>query len=508
MKRIIIVLLCLLLVNGMISVSASASNNESVAENTAADNSGISETAESQTTQKNSASETQVNSANGIQENSGDETQVNTQTALKIDNRNVYEGMDKAYSKGYTPVVKKNKAIVILPLEPDGKQTVNEITASVELGATEQSPFIYKNYEKTIQKTSQKINSSDKTKEIFYVRFDLALSDDRINGVYPVVINISGKTEEGEILSESYTTYITIENGKKNDSGAEQAKDPVEEKPASAPMVLVSSSELNPKEPKAGDSFCANIILINTNETRAVQNMVVTLQYENEYFTLLEDSETIYISRMGAGERRELPVSFNVNRNAPEGDYIITVMMSYDDENANTITTQGAFSVPVKQELSIKLTLPQLAKNVTAGDTIPLDFQVMNLSRSTAYNVRCDIEGDGMVVAKEAFIGNLEAGTEGVATMNLFIDAKSETGGDEEKYGAAAGVIRLIYEDADGKEYSETYDVSTTIEKPVIVSTKEKPKEKDGRQWYGFAGVLAFIILTGGAMYGIAKRRV
>ncbi|MBR1930080.1 MAG: hypothetical protein IJ833_01205, partial [Lachnospiraceae bacterium] len=117
MKRIIIVLLCLLLVNGMISVSASASNNESVAENTAIDNSGISETAESQTMQKNSASETQVNSANGIQENSGDETQVNTQTALKIDNRNVYEGMDKAYSKGYTPVVKKNKAIVILPLE-------------------------------------------------------------------------------------------------------------------------------------------------------------------------------------------------------------------------------------------------------------------------------------------------------------------------------------------------------------------------------------------------------
>ena len=37
--------------------------------------------------------------------------------------------------------------------------------------------------------------------------------------------------------------------------------------------------------------------------------------------------------------------------------------------------------------------------------------------------------------------------------MNIFIGAKSETGGDSEKYGVTAGVIRLLYDDADAKEY-------------------------------------------------------
>ena len=57
------------------------------------------------------------------------------------------------------------------------------------------------------------------------------------------------------------------------------------------------------------------------------------------------------------------------------------------------------------------MTPPQIAGNVYAGDTLPLDFQVMNLGRSTVYNVRCDIKGEGLLATSTAFIGNLEAGT-------------------------------------------------------------------------------------------------
>ena len=129
------------------------------------------------------------------------------------------------------------------------------------------------------------------------------------------------------------------------------------------------------------------------------------------------------------------------------------------------------------------MTPPQIAGNVYAGDTLPLDFQVMNLGRSTVYNVRCDIKGEGLLATSTAFIGNLEAGTE--------------------------GTITLTYEDADGKQYTSESTFSTNIQEPQVpVIVKEEPKPA-GQWWISIAIVSAIILLIvfGAGLYQIRKRK-
>ena len=157
------------------------------------------------------------------------------------------------------------------------------------------------------------------------------------------------------------------------------------------------------------------------------------------------------------------------------------------------------------------MTPPQIAGNVYAGDTLPLDFQVMNLGRSTVYNVRCDIKGEGLLATSTAFIGNLEAGTERTAIMNLFISTRDQTeeSTSTEKYGKTEGTITLTYEDADGKQYTSESTFSTNIQEPQVpVIVKEEPKPA-GQWWISIAIVSAIILLIvfGAGLYQIRKRK-
>lgn len=468
----------------------------------------------------------------------------NQKTAsLHIDNTNTYEGMEKPYNKGYTPTISDHTVLLILPLEPDGELKDHQITASIDLGSVESTPFIYKNYQKNFSLEEKEINGTEDTKSIYYVRFDLALSEDRYNGIYPVSVKITGKDLNGTNISQSFTLYISITDGKnQNDNSAEDnpsdsddplisedtpdsadttymdnisgtadASDTGNSTPTSEPIVLVSAYSLNPGEIYAGENFSAAITLTNTNPSKSVQNMVVTIEYDNTIFTLLEDSQTIYIPNLGKGESMEIPLSMSANLNAPEGTYKISFSMSYDNADATTLSSAGAISIPLKQKLDIELTMPQIADSVNAGDTLPLNFQVMNLGRSKIYNIRCEISGDGLFPTSTAFIGSLEAGTEGSGSLNLFIGSKNQTEGytGTEKYGETEGTVTLLYEDADGKQYTQEFSFTTTISKPEVVAiTSDNAEEtKPAGQWWLSVSIGVILILICAIIFTIRKMK-
>ena len=67
-----------------------------------------------------------------------------TETFLHIDNQNIYEGMTTAYKNGYQPVCANGEVTIVLPLVCDGNVKQDTLTASVDLGSTENSPFVYR----------------------------------------------------------------------------------------------------------------------------------------------------------------------------------------------------------------------------------------------------------------------------------------------------------------------------------------------------------------------------
>ncbi|MBR1865699.1 MAG: hypothetical protein IJ801_04255 [Lachnospiraceae bacterium] len=436
---------------------------------------------------------------------------------LSIDNQNVYEGMKKAYKNGYMPSVSDNKVLLILPLTADGELKNNELTASVDLGATQHSPFTYKNYEKTFSLAEMPVNGTSRQNQIYYIRFDLSLVKVRYNGIYPVTVIVSAKDGKEHAISQSFTIYISITDGRDPDGTDDAESNSGEDVPAPEagggettptpePVVLVSACSLKPGTVEAGTDFTATVTIKNTNMAKDVQNMVITVDYDNEAFCFMDASESIYVTGLGKGSSMELPVHFHVNRNTREGNYKITFNMNYDNADAATLNSTGSIAIPVRQMMKVELTVPQIARSVTAGDTLPLDFQVMNLGRSKVYNVRCNIEGEGLVETSTAFIGNLEGGTDGTASMNLFISTKDQAEG--EQYGSTEGVITMTYEDAEGQEYTQDFSFMTTIEKPEFSTGNKKEDEKrSAGQWWVSVVVLAVVIAGIGIVFVSRKRR-
>ena len=426
---------------------------------------------------------------------------------LSIDDKNVYEGMEKPYRSGYAPTVKDGKVTIVLPLLAE--TDVGKLTVTPNLGDPASAPFVFKSYQKTVKQSQQKINGAKDTKEIYYIRFDLNLSKKRMNGTYPVVIDVQGK----EVM-QSFTTYVTVTDGK--DPNAEPSE-PVaaEPKPESQPILIVSGSKISPEKPKAGGKFTADVELRNTNEKKSVKNMTVTVTTDNPLVSLTEDSNTFYFEKFEKGHTETLTLHFQAGTATPPGKYNITLAMSYDNTDATTLTSSGTVQVEVVQPLRVELSAPQIPETVNAGDTLPLSFQVMNLGRGGVYNVRCEIAAPGLMPTGTAFLGNMEAGTSATADVNVFIGTKdmSEGSTETEKYGYTSGAITLIYEDDSGEEYRETFEITTSIAEPVIDTSAadqeeaEKKQERQAGQWWISVAIGGAAILIIGVALLLRKRK-
>lgn len=495
---------------------------------------------------------------------------IDTAAALCIDNQNVYEGMESAYNKGYQPVCENGKVTLVLPLMCSGKMKQDKITASVDLGDTKDSPFVFRNYEKDFLCKPEYINGTEETKKIYLVSFTFDLSGSRINGIYPVIINASGEDENGNEIQKAFKNYVTITDGidkkeksqndktvegsqetatevNSNDKDVEivngndgtagdgtaendainsentendeagiagipddvsEAAEPSdaaglsepaaggedassEETPESAPVILVEKSVVSTGTAKAGEDFDVTVTLKNTSKTKSVQNMVATITVPSADFELKNNSNTIFIDKLGAEKTTDISLTFHVGKSTVDGNYPIEVALSYDDSKANTLSSAGTFVVTVEQPLNVKLTMPAIAADLTAGDTVPLSFQVMNLGRSTVYNVRCDVTGDGLVQTKTAFVGNMESGNDGEGDSNIFISPME----GENQYGKTTGTVTLTYEDAFGNEHSQEFTFDTSISKKQDDTSKDGGTEKRAMQWWVSIAVISAIIV-------------
>ena len=481
---------------------------------------------------------------------------IDTAAALCIDNQNVYEGMESAYNKGYQPVCENGKVTLVLPLMCSGKMKQDKITASVDLGDTKDSPFVFRNYEKDFLCKPEYINGTEETKEIYLVSFTFELNESRINGIYPVIINASGEDENGNEIQKAFKNYVTItdgidkkeksqndktvegsqetatevnsndkdveivngnngtaendainsENTENDEAGIDGITDDVseaaepaaggedgasEETPESAPVILVEKSVVSTGTAKAGEDFDVTVTLKNTSKTKSVQNMVASITVPSADFELKNNSNTIFIDKLGAEKTTDLSLTFHVGKSTVDGNYPIEVALSYDDSKANTLSSAGTFVVTVEQPLNVKLTMPAIAADLTAGDTVPLSFQVMNLGRSTVYNVRCDVTGDGLVQTKTAFVGNMESGNDGEGDSNIFISPME----GENQYGKTTGTVTLTYEDAFGNEHSQEFTFDTSISKKQDDSSKDGGTEKRAMQWWVSIAVISAIIV-------------
>lgn len=178
---------------------------------------------------------------------------------------------------------------------------MSELTVTPNLGDTSSSPFVYKNYQKTFKETEETINGNQQKRKVFLISYTFELSDQRSNGTYPVVFDITGDGEGAE-LQQSFTVYVRIMDAVSPDGDDNEPDDIIvdngggggnsEETPESQPKLILSKCTSNPIHIEAGSEFELTAEIKNTNRNFYVQNMTIEVSWTEPGLTLEEDSKT------------------------------------------------------------------------------------------------------------------------------------------------------------------------------------------------------------------------
>lgn len=415
-------------------------------------------------------------------------------TALEIDTENIYDGMDKAYEDGYVPKISNGMMYLVLPLLSNGEIHDNEIKVSLNLGSSSSSPFKIANYEKTFELKKVNPKNSEEKVELFLVEFDVKLSSSRTNGVYPVVLNVSGYDNSGSSIICTYTLYVTITDGKSNEPTTVYSETPTAE-----PVVFITNSVMEPTEVMAGEKFTLTITLKNSLPTKSVKNMLLKVDTGNLHINLLEDTNIFQINNIDAGGETSLVLHFDTDTALPTGKYNLNFAFNYDSSKTLNLSSSGTAIVEIHQPANMELVIPRFPESVAVGETISLPLQVMNMGRDNMYNVRCIVSGYGFAPANTGYIGTMDAGSSSTTEVELYIIALNASNGNENssQYGATTGTITLIYEDESGKEFTQEVQFETYVNRPIIEIPQQDTaaeEEKAAKQWW------ISVVILGGAI--------
>ncbi len=418
-----------------------------------------------------------------------------------IDNQNVYKGMEKSYSRGYVPKIGNDNAVLVLPLQAKHKVSGNQITAALKFGEGENLPFVHKNYEKEVKLKYYKAGKQGKKVGRYLVSFNLKLKKDRYNGSYPVIVTVSGQDESGNEISQEFTVYVTITDGKKAEE-TEGAQEGGEDTVAKfAPKVMIDSYQFSRKKILCGEKFTAKITLHNTSNSEPVKNMMVSVT-PGENVELLGGTGSSYVQELAAGGSCDLSFRFRVNASAPRGQYSIGVTMDYADAKGGTHTAEGAMKVSAEQSVQIQIPPVSMAKTIQLGETVELQTQVMNLGKGKLYNVRATLEADGLTPSGAAFIGDVEAGTSMSGSMEVTAEGLTGTN----LYGTTQGKITFYYADEAGNEMTQEQTFETDILSPLSGENEAEPEE-DTRQWWVIMAVIVALLILAAVIFFVRRSK-
>lgn len=485
----------------------------------------------------------------------GNNSRADQTTRLVIDNENLYEGMDKTYSDGYVPLSENGTAHLVMPLVSTKELKGNSLKVSLNLGEPATMPFVSKNYVKTVSLKQVKINDGAEKVECYLVSFDLELKEDRCNGSYPVVLTGKATDADGNAVSQKFTIYVTIADGKTSEnngsgsggqngdgsagtgsggqngdggsgtgsggqngdggsgtdaagssgvSGGAASSSGSAEGPSFAPKLVVQMCKYSKETIYSGDEVQMDITLVNTSTSETIRNLTVTIGGQSEYFSLLSQSDTIYVDSVSAGATLVVSYKYKVNAAAPQGQYNLDLAMDYADSEGAAYTGSGKVQISVEQQMKVEFDPLVISSEVQVADVVEAQIQAMNLGRGKVYNVRAVLEADGLVPNGTIFIGDMEAGTTASASTQVSVTSLTE---GSSLYGTTEGTVTFYYEDEAGNEYEETAGFTTTITSPF--SDTEEEEDETGQWWIIMAviGVILCAFLVVMAVRVIRRRK-
>lgn len=295
------------------------------------------------------------------------------------------------------------------------------------------------------------------------------------------------------------------------------------------PKLIISNYKIDPEMPRAGEDFTLNLDFFNTNRSKAIRNIKITMNAEGavpstgsltdmlgnstggaspqsgSIFIPVNSSNTFYIEKMAAGKHSSQSITLKAIPTAPAQTYSVNLAFEYEDMEGNQYTAQEVVGIPVVQKAEILLGDPVLGQ-AYAGQPMTVDLDFYNTGKDNLTNFMVNLEGSGFT-SKEStryFVGNFSSGQSDHYSMEII----------PEEADHLSGQIVLTYEDSAGQVHEEKVPFNNSVERlkegeSVDATTGQiLPPQEEERHGGGFSAIgLVILLVLAGLAVVLFRRR-
>ncbi len=348
---------------------------------------------------------------------------------ISIDNNAKLPGETKRYSNGYDPTDNKDRVMILkIPLTLDAGYKVWGVKVSPVISDVSTYPFVVSNSTKSLK--------FDASTRRAYIEFKFKVDKDTTNGDYIIPFDIKySYSNESENKSgdgtSSISVYCHVSHGKSpasTDDGGNDAgggggtvSDP------DKPNIIIKECVPNPKEVLAGKEFTLELTLANTSKKAKASTINVSVKSEEGVILPSNGSVSQFIDSLAKDSETKLEYKLITRGDTTAKVQPLSINITYKDSDGNPLEASDSITIPIKQEIRIKLDEPQLGNPIYANEITEVSMNVYNMGKSTVNNVLATVEGTGFAPGASYFGGNLEPGQK--ITVSLEITPVME-GGD------------------------------------------------------------------------------
>ena len=145
--------------------------------------------------------------------------------------------------------------------------------------------------------------------------------------------------------------------------------------------------------------------------------------------------------------------------------------MEYEDENGLALTAVDQIILEIRQQVRLEYDRPIWPEKVAQGDTAAFSMNVMNLGKSTLYNVLLTFDIPEMASGSSVLLGTMQPGESKMGSANFRVG--------EDVLGDLKGTVLLSYEDDYGQSYEKTISLATTVEKKTVQPTSQEMEKRN-----------------------------
>ena len=358
---------------------------------------------------------------------------------FEIDQHSTMDGMNRSWYQGYAPSISYHKMTICLPIRAES--CVGDITVSLALD----DPNVF-----VLSGEPKEVTVSPKN-DIYPVKLVLPLEQYRRNGDYPATITIKGIDETGKEIVETMPYIIRIRDG----YGSHETMEPV---------ITDVVGELD-----VGTDSSLSLTITNPTTTQSIMDGEITVT-DSTGEILMSGSNRYAIPEILPGKSETVTIPMTVKGNASIIQHTLEVKFSYSCLGKSAEWTES-FTVPVTQAIRLEQGGVQLPTAI-AGELSNMTLPLMNMGKGELRNVLVKLEVDGVMDAQSVLVGTMAAGETKQAKLTFTPKLDS--------VGTHSGTVSITCEDAYGNAFSQTLDVTLTVDEPIpeVELQQEEEKEK------------------------------